>query len=120
MELRRYEEQTNALTSEEKKRIGEYYKDQINQLTKTIETLTSELQRKASSEKTQDGVQINTFNTQNFINMTPPSVRGTESTNSTEKSHGPIKVARPRKMSEDTYELKLLELEGKQNIPLGK
>ena len=112
MEQRKNEEQSNTMSSEEKKRIGEFYKDQISQLTKTIEALTNELQRKASSEKTQEGVQINTFNTQNFINMTPPSLRATESTSSTQKSQCPTKVVRARKMSEDAYEMKLLELEG--------
>lgn len=108
------EDQSKAMVSEDSKRITGFYKDQMNQLTKTIETLRAELAMKSSTEKIQEGVQINAFNTQNFINMSPPSIKPTPSnlTNSSQKKAGPIKVARPRKLSEDGYEMKVLELEG--------
>ena len=104
------QDQQQQTFAEEKRRIVDYYKEQMERLRQTVEELTIELQKKVSVEKVQDGVQINTFNTQNFINMTPPSIQAAIN-NSGEKSNGPKKVLRRRKMSDDECELKLLELE---------
>lgn len=107
------QDQMQSNSGDEKKRIVDYYKEQMEQLKKTIEMLTSELQKKVSIDKTADGVQINTFNTQNFINMTPPPMDSIplSAPNSHQKPHGPTKVMRRRKLSEDGFELKLLDLE---------
>lgn len=103
--------------SDDKRRLIEYYKEQTENLKRTIDTLTSELKKKISVEKIQDGVQINHFNTQNFINMTPPPIESKPSSipgsvhNSNMKMPPSSRTAHKRKLSEDGYEMKLLDLE---------
>lgn len=105
--------------SDDKRRLIDYYKEQIENLKKTIDSLTSELRKKISIEKIQDGVQINHFNTQNFINMTPQSMESTSASapesinNSNVKMPPSSRASRRRKLSEDGYEMKLLDLESK-------
>ena len=114
---RKVDHQPNTTSqSEENKRLIDYYKEQLNQMAKTIEGLTLELkQTKSSTEKTVEVVHLNSSATRNTSNMTPsePNQTVSEFPNSAQKRNGPIKVARKRKLSEDSYEMKLLELEGK-------
>ena len=56
-------------SNKEKNELISHYKDHIAQLKKTIENMTAENEKRKTSTVDKEPIQINSFNTQNIINV---------------------------------------------------
>ena len=102
----------NQTTINEKNELINQYKEHVENLKKTIDSIGNEYHKKISLEK--DNIQFNNFNTKNIINiskMSPPLLNGSKFGGGAQGFPQKFSNYQECNINNEDTELKLLELE---------